>query len=130
MTGRGGTLTIELPWPAKELSPNARVHPIALRRMQVAANDDAFWLTRAAMGAIRPGFVKIDHDGKSDIILKQTAYPPDNRQRDRDNLDSSLKGQRDGIARALGVNDRFLRPTGIEWGEVCRGGKIVIEVAA
>lgn len=127
----GGTLTITLSWPDKALSPNSRVHHFKLRKAQTSANDEAFWLTRSAMGATwGPTVTAISHDGKSDIILRQIAHPPDKRHRDRDNVDSALKGHRDGIARALGVNDRFLRPTGIEWGEPVAGGKIVIEVMA
>jgi hypothetical protein len=29
---------------------------------------------------------------------------------------------------ALGVDDKFFRPTGIEWGDVVPNGKVVIEV--
>lgn len=123
-------LTIELSWPNGSLSPNARVHYIVLRKAQTTANEEAYWVTRQAMGAaFGPSFTKIEHDGRSDIVLRQVAHPPDKRSRDRDNVDSSLKGHRDGIARALGVDDRFLRPTGIEWGEPIRGGKIVVEVS-
>ncbi len=122
-------IRITLAWPDKALSPNARKHWRTVRSTGGKASDDAFWATRSAMGAqVGPSFTKIEHDGVSDIILRQIAHPPDQRHRDRDNLDSSLKKARDGIALALGVNDKFFRPTGIEWAEPVAGGKIVIEV--
>ncbi len=121
--GVGGSIIVELAWPSKTLSPNARVHHMALYGAKRAAKDEAMWATKVALGRD-----KFAHDGKSDIILRQIAHPPDKRDRDRDNLDHSLKAHRDGIALALGVDDKHFRPTGIEWGEQAKGGKIVIEV--
>lgn len=122
-------LTVTLPWPDKKLSPNARTHWRSAARVKAEASDGAYWLTRQAMGAqFGPATTKISHDGASDIILDQVACPPNKAQRDRDNLDSSLKAARDGMAKALGVNDRFFRPTGIQWGEVRRNGEIVITI--
>ena len=123
-------LAIELPWPSADLSQNARhgSHWPRTRAIKLA-REDARWLTRQAMGAqLGPQVVKIAHDGASDIILEQVAHPPDRRGRDRDGLDSRLKAARDGIADALQVNDRFFRPTGIQWGEPTRGGKVVVTV--
>jgi len=116
-------IRVELAWPNKVLSPNARPHFMVLSNAKKAAKEEANWATR-----IGRGHRKIEHDGVSDIILRQIAHPPDKRDRDRDNLDHALKAARDGIAMALGINDKHFRPTGIEWGEVVRGGKVVIEV--
>jgi crossover junction endodeoxyribonuclease RusA len=123
--GVNAPLVLELPWPDARLKPNSRVHFMSLATAKREAKDAANWTTRATIG--RNKFV---HDGTSDIVLKQVAHPPDNRARDRDNLDASLKAARDGIALGLGVNDKHFRPTGIEWGEVIPGGRIVITVTA
>ena len=120
------SLVIELKWPAKELSPNSRVHHMVLARIKKAAREDANWSTRIALG-IASGYT-FGHDGASDIILNQIAHPPDKRDRDRDNLDHAMKAYRDGIADALGVNDKHFRPTGIQWGDPVRGGLIIITV--
>lgn len=117
------SLTVKLAWPDGRLKPNSRVHFMALSNAKRKAKDDANWQTRIVLGGDH-----FHHDGTSDIILRQVAHPPDNRARDRDNLDASLKAARDGIALGLGINDRFFRPTGIEWGEVKRGGEIVITI--
>lgn len=125
----GGKLVITLPWPSADLSPNARLHWAKLGAAKRKARDDAFWMTRSAMGAqLGPAVTSLSHDGKSDVLLHQTAHAPDARSRDRDNLDSRLKAARDGIAQALQVNDRFFRPLGIEWGEPKRGGEVVITI--
>ncbi len=118
-------VVIELAWPDARLKPNSRVHFMSLATAKKAAKESAAWAARIALQ--RRFFV---HDGASDIILKQVAHPPDKRERDRDNLDASLKAARDGIAVALGVNDKHFRPTGIEWGDIIPGGKIVITVGA
>ena len=117
-------IRVLLAWPDERLRPNARVHFMQLATAKKAAKKEAFWATRIALGNN-----KFPHDG-GDIILRQIAHPPDNRHRDRDNLDSSMKAHRDGISSALGINDKHFRPTGIEWAEPVAGGKIVIEVAA
>ncbi len=122
MTALSLPLRIELGWPNKILSPNARPHHMALWRAKKDALTEAAWATRAAIG-----LATFPHDG-GDIILRQIAHPPDARSRDRDNLDHSMKAARDGIASALGIDDKHFRPTGIEWGEPVHGGKIVIEV--
>lgn len=119
----GETLRIELRWPDKDLSPNARPHHMKLHRVKKAASEAAYWATKIALGHRR-----FRHDGKSDILLRQIAHAPDKRDRDRDNLDHSLKAARDGIAMALDVNDKHFRPTGVEWGDPVRGGLVVIEV--
>ncbi len=122
MTAASLPLRIELGWPNKILSPNARGHHMGIWRAKKDARDEALWATRATIGR-----ATFPHDG-GDIILRQIAHPPDARHRDRDNLDHSLKSHRDGIADALGINDKHFRPTGIEWGEPIPGGKIIIEV--
>ena len=44
------------------------------------------------------------------IPIEVRFYPPDNRHRDDDNMIASFKAARDGIADALGVDDRRFRP--------------------
>ncbi len=117
-------ISIELPWPHGDLSPNARPHFMQLARVKKAAREEAYWATKI----VKPVTWAAPESG--DIILRQVAHPPDKRDRDRDGIDARLKAARDGIADALGVNDRRFRPTGIEWGEPIKGGKIVIEVQA
>jgi crossover junction endodeoxyribonuclease RusA len=112
---------IVLPWPPKELSPNARAHFHAKAPITRAYRNQAYWLTKAA-GATVP-------EQAPSVVLRCEFFPPDARRRDVDGMFSSIKAGLDGIADALEVNDHrfdFL---------ICRappvkGGKVVVTVEA
>lgn len=114
-------MLIELGWPAKALSPNARDHFMTVSRFKRAAHDTAFWATRAVMGT-----AKFPHTGER-VAFVITAYPPDNRERDDDNLIASCKALRDGIAKAIGVDDKYFDQR-LQWGEPVKHGKIVVVI--
>lgn len=101
-------MIIILPWPDKGLSPNARLHWAPKAKLKAAARYDAKMATLAAMGPFRPS--KDEFAGKGKIPVSVTFFPPDNRLRDDDNMVGSFKAFRDGIADALGVDDRRFRP--------------------
>jgi len=112
---------IDLPWPPKELSPNARVHWRKLRGPNGIAtkyHDDCFWLSEKAI----PRSLELP-DGK--IPIKVEFFPPDNRHRDDDNIIASFKHGRDGLADALQVNDRRFVATYIVRDKVA-GGAVVV----
>lgn len=113
-------LVIDLGWPDKVLSPNARPHFMQLSRVKKVAREEAFWATRVVMP------LGYQHDG-SKLAFRITAYPPDKRTRDDDNVKASLKAARDGIAQALGIDDSMFAET-FEWGEVKPSGGVQIEV--
>ena len=111
---------IILPWPAKELSPNARCHRMEKYRAGKSARLTAFWATKEAA---------CPQPSTDCIRLHLTFYPPNKRKRDDDNLIAAFKPFRDGIADALGVDDsRFL--TAVDMGEVIKGGRVVARVEA
>jgi crossover junction endodeoxyribonuclease RusA len=89
-----------LPWPPKELSPNARIHwakkaPIAKKYKQVC------WALTKEAGLVAPDCER--------IAMWLDFYPPDRRARDDDNIIASFKHGRDGVALALGIDDKRLR---------------------
>lgn len=99
---------IVLPWPDKKLSPNyrSRSHwPVTAAKK--AARDAAHILTTIS---IPLSDKKAIAAGEGSIPMTVTFYPPDKRHRDDDNMVGSFKSLRDGIADALGVNDRRFRP--------------------
>jgi crossover junction endodeoxyribonuclease RusA len=114
-------LLIELSWPAKELSPNARVHHMAKHRFAKAAKTEAGWATKI----VRP--LRWHSDGPFNVHIR--AYPPDRHVRDTDNLIASLKSHLDGIAAALEVDDSEFHAPTLEWADVSQRGKIVIRIA-
>lgn len=90
-------LTVTLPWPDKSLSPNSRTDRRATTAIRQRARLTGFALTREAMGG-----VKRLH---KPVHVSMTFHPPDRRRRDSDNLCGICKYHRDGIAKAIGVDD-------------------------
>jgi len=114
----GGYSTVALPWPPRELHPNARPHHMQRARAAKAYRTVAFWAAEMA-GVIAPT------DGE--VMLSVTFNPPDNRKRDLDGMFAASKAGFDGIADALQVNDYRFAFT-IRRAEPLKGGKVVIAI--
>lgn len=113
------TGVIVLPWPAACLSPNARVHHMARARATKAARLAAHWYARAAGVPCAP-------DGR--VAVTVTFHPP-SRRGDRHNMPAMIKAHIDGIADAMGVDDRMFDVV-FRFGEVRKGGAVVVTVGA
>lgn len=116
MTGAGGM--IELPWPPASLSGHSDKH---FWRMRPIIKKHRQWARDATLAA-RIGV----QEGDSDIRVSATFYPPDRRS-DRLNMPTRLKPYWDGIADALGVNDRRFLPA-YHFAEPCRDARVVIVI--
>ena len=95
-----GGNAVTLPWPPKGLSPNARTHwrakaPIA------KAYKQACWALTLEAGVVVPDSPK--------LALWLDFVPPDKRHRDDDNIIAAFKSGRDGVALALGIDDKRFR---------------------
>ena len=117
-------MIIVLPWPDKRLSPNARLHWSKVPKAQARADG-----TNATYDALGVGLREVRAKlAQMELIpLKVTFYPPDKRHRDEDNLVASLKSARDGIADALGVNDRKFRSLYFI-GDPCKPGRVEVQL--
>lgn len=117
---------IELPWPPKELSPNARIHHMAKARVTKGYRETAYWLARKDGPQFLP-----DHmmEASRPIRLDITFSPPDRRKRDLDGMLSSIKAGLDGLADAMGVNDQRFEFT-LRRAEPVKGGRVIIVVEA
>lgn len=93
--------TVSLPWPPKELSPNARVHWAKLAKAKKQYRQVAFWLAKEA---------KLQAPAKELIRVDLTFFAPTKHARDRDNLLASMKAGLDGLADALGIDDQCFDP--------------------
>ena len=89
-------MEVVLPWPPRDLSPNARVHWSRKAKAARAYRESCYWLTKQS--GLRPS-----SDGRLHVMIE--FVPPDRRVRDRDNMLASIKNGLDGFAQALGVND-------------------------
>lgn len=114
---------IVLPWPDKRLSPNARQHWAQLAKVKAEARQEAHWLAKSDMPLRDRQAVA---EGEERIPMRVTFYPPDNRRRDDDNMVGGFKAYRDGIADALGVDDRRFRPHYF-FEDAEKPGRIVVE---
>ena len=99
-------LTIELPWPSADLSPNGRIHHMALARAKKSAKNHAWGWTKAAMGPL--GIAHGSFVGP--VAVQITFHPEMDRNRDLDNMQARMKAALDGISLALGIDDTHFRP--------------------
>lgn len=120
------SLRVVFPWPDKGLSPNARLHWAAKAAKTKKARADAHTATLAAAG-MSLSAIRRSLGLESNIPLKVTFYPPDRRLRDDDSMVSSFKAARDGLADALGVNDRRFRAHYF-FEDPCKPGRIEVEI--
>ena len=109
---------IELPFPAKDLWPNARPHWAAKAR---ATKKHRAWAYTATLAAKVP-----KPEGRVNFIL--TVHPRATRKIDADNCIAACKGYFDGIADALGVNDSTFNAPVVLFGTPKPGGLVRIEV--
>lgn len=89
-------MRIILPWPTKDLSPNARGHWAIKARAKKAYRADCSAQARSQ------GMGRMDAER---LHLKITFVPPNRRARDLDNMLASLKSGLDGLCDVLGVDD-------------------------
>ena len=113
-------MIVILPWPPKELSPNARVHFHKKAKIAKKYRADAY------SACLAVGVPQITDSCPWAFI---TFNPPDNRRRDLDNMLASIKSGLDGIASAIGIDDSQLSLT-IRKGEPVKGGLVTVEVTA
>ncbi len=112
--------SIELPWPDKRLSPNARTHWAAKAKATKAARNEAAWRTIQAKPS-KP-------EPSAALAIECTFFPPDKRRRDVDGMLSSSKAYFDGIADILGVDDS-LWTISMRKADPVKGGKVLVEVS-
>jgi crossover junction endodeoxyribonuclease RusA len=115
----GSPFLFVLPWPPAKLSPNARLHWRALDRAKKAYKTECAWILLESPIPDLP-------EGR--IPLTITLSPPDNRKRDRDNMQGALKYGLDQLAKHLGVDDYLFDPT-YRFADPVKGGGVVVELA-
>lgn len=93
-------IALTLPWPIKALSPNARVHFMALAKAKKAYRNACY--IQARRQGILAGSTQLQ--GKP-LAIHLEFVPPTKHPRDEDNLVASMKSGLDGLADALGVDD-------------------------
>jgi crossover junction endodeoxyribonuclease RusA len=111
-------MTFTLPWPPKELSPNARLHWARLSKAKRQYREACAWTVKSQGGERM----------NADVLhLTLTFYAPTRRAFDLDNALARMKAGLDGLADVLGVDDS-------RWALTIRkadtvGGYVTVEVA-
>lgn len=114
---------IVLPWPSRDLHPNARVHWAVKRKAAKHARKLGF------IGAVVAG-ARLCEYGPGRLQVWIDGYPPDHRRRDADGLLSALKPALDGIADAMGTDDKWFVPHPFVRDEVVKGGEVRIRISS
>ncbi|ROT45022.1 endodeoxyribonuclease RusA [Pusillimonas sp. NJUB218] len=117
-------LIITLPWPNPALFPNAKGgrHWATFQAPKVRARQDGFLAAKQALG--RHTFSPSDRMPVSVMF----AFP-DRRNRDIEGCIGAIKHYVDGIAKALGVDDRIFRPWTLDDCLDTKGqGFVVVEI--
>lgn len=112
---------IILPWPSPALSPNSRTHWRA--RVKAMKADKLL----ASIHVRNSGWIAPPWDR---IHLWINFYPPTKRLPDDDNMLARCKGYRDGIAEALGIDDRVFVSHPYVHDEVRKHGEVHISITA
>jgi len=112
-------IAVTLPWPPKELSPNARQHWSKLAKAKKSYREACAW---TALGQ----FVKPIDVQKLHVSL--LFVPPNRRGFDLDNLLARMKSGLDGLCDVLGVDDKHWSLTIAKSDEI--GGMVKVRITA
>lgn len=114
-------ITVETGWPIPRLWPNSRDHRMQVWRAQQAATREAYWATNL----VKPRNWKPNGER---FKLTIRAHPSVRRERDDDNLIAAAKSLRDGIAHALGVDDKLFDIQPVQWGDMHQSGRLYFDL--
>jgi crossover junction endodeoxyribonuclease RusA len=111
-------IEFDVPWPDKYLNPNNFSRWPTAEAKEVAF-EYAYYMAKSFTlnSEFRP---------PEQIAITYTFYPPNVRTRDDDNFIAAMKASRDGVAKALNVDDACFVTQPAQWGSVVRGGKVTL----
>jgi hypothetical protein len=117
-----GCLSIELGWPADPLWPNKSAHRYVEARSRKAAKNEAYYATKLIM----------PHDwapaGEKVSVHLIAHCKPFGPHPDKDNTVAAVKSHLDGIALAIGTNDRDFEAPTVEFADRCERGKLIVVI--
>jgi crossover junction endodeoxyribonuclease RusA len=116
-------LIVALDWPNPKLAPNRSTgkHWGGLAAIKSKAHTDAYHLAKIAQNGNL-------FNPEKDYPLSIIFVMPDKRRRDLDNLLASMKHSLDGIAKAIGVDDKRFKPILIDWEYGAKPGAVLVGV--
>lgn len=112
---------INLPWPDNRLSPNARLHFMAVARVKKRAKADAHYLAKHQLRLFMP--IRAE-----EINVTCEFFPPRKTNYDDDGLLARMKAALDGISDAIGIDDSCFRIKGALRGGVVKEGCVKVSL--
>lgn len=109
-------LSVTLPWPPKELSPNFRT-----RSTRWIAKVRKEYRAKVAETAWQRGV----QPGRGLRLERIIFHPPNANVGDIDNYTARMKAGQDGLADAMGVDDQEFNDVPREIGAIVKGGAVV-----
>ena len=106
-----------LPWPPSVLNPNCKSHWSQKAKAARIYRNQCYAL------ANRSTLIASEKGNRFIVIF----YPPDKRKRDDDNMIGAFKHGRDGVAKALGVDDNTFRLV-FSVGKAVKGGAVSVSL--
>ncbi len=117
-------LTILLPWVDARLMPNRKNGAAwqSSHAAKIQAREDGHHSARCSLG-------RNTLASAATYPLRLTFVAPDNRHRDLDNMLAASKATLDGVAKALGVDDKLFRPITLDAAvDVKKRGFVLVEI--
>lgn len=114
-------IRLDLPWIEVDLLPN-NADGLPWRALARLKSQEKYDGKIAAREVCSIG----ELDPLRDHSLSIIYFPPRNPGPDSDNLLKALKHRLDGIAEALGINDRHFNPILITRGSPVAGGRVTV----
>ena len=118
-------MIIEIPWPPRGLSPNARIHHMARAALVSAYRKECAILLMYHTSPKERQYAR----EKVALTLDVTFWHPTARKPDTDNMLASIKAGIDGVCQALHIDDGKFRRISLEVGGKRTGGAVILEIA-
>lgn len=117
-------MKVTLPWPSPRVTPNAkrRSHWRSYQPAIKADRATGHTLTTVAL-SLHDKKAIAEGEGKIPVTIR--FFPPDRRHRDADGMIGAAKHLLDGVADAIGVNDRRFLPH-FFFEEPCKPGRVEV----
>jgi len=115
------TFAFQLDYPDRKLSPNARGKWILKEEARKLAKVEGYTIARKALESQTL-------ESSTAYAVDITFYPPDRRNRDIDNVFSSIKNHLDGACQALGINDKLFKTFTLQFGEPVKNGRVDVTI--
>lgn len=110
---------IRFPWPNPKFFVNKKIAHRWLKPERDTAKQIGFYLVKDAGLRVAPdGFLQI----------RMIVFPPDRKVYDDDGIYTAFKHYRDGMFMALETDDRRIRHTEIDWGDIEQDGALYVEI--